>query len=180
MRKLTLGVVAVATFAAACYSAGPYGYERHYVPLGFERELNQRGVEAVYNDVRNDPDDFRDTLLAWFGVVEAVEPGEGGASLVRLSFRNHQDRHLCSELERETCRVTVSEASSGTFTARVHLRPEDSSGRLRVAPESLLRVYCHVTGEYDSEGGPLLECEQYRHWPRGQWVDTGARGSMRR
>jgi hypothetical protein len=37
-----------------------------------------------------------------------------------------------------------------------------------------------VTGEYDAEGGPVLDCEHYRHWPRGQWAHTGMRDRMRR
>jgi len=177
MRKAVLMLVAV---LGACNAGGQYGYADHYIPLREERELHAQAVEAVYNEIRNDPEDFADTLVGWFGVVEAVEAGEGGATLVRMSFRNHQDRHLCGDRERTTCRVTVSQASSGSFTARVTLRPEDASGRLRVAPESLMRVFCQVTGDYDSEGGPLLSCDNYRHWPRGQWVHTGMSDSMRR
>jgi hypothetical protein len=134
----------------------------------------------VYNEVRNDPEDFRDSLASWFGVVEAIQGRPDGLSDIRLGFRTHQERHLCADQERETCRVTVSQASSGPFTARVRLRPEDTSGRNRVAADSLLRVYCTVTGEYDDEGGPLLACDYYRHWPRGQWAHTGMREGMRR
>ena len=165
---------------AGCYSAGPYGYHRHYVPLRSERALADRSVEAVYADVRGDPEAFSGTLLGWFGVVEELADGPEGATLARLSFRAHQRRHLCADRERDTCRVTVSQASSGTFTARVRLRPEDASGRNRVAPSSLLRVYCTVTAEYDAEGGPMLDCQDYRHWPRGQWAHTGMRETMRR
>jgi len=168
-------------FVGGCYHAGPYGYDQHYVPLRAERTFFEHGQEAVYNDVRTDPEEFRGQLLSWFGVVEQVgnEADRGGRE-IRLSFRSHQDRHLCSEEERNTCRVTVSQASSGTFTAVVQLRPEDLQGRNRVAPGSLLRAYCRAGSEYDAEGGPLLRCEYYRHWPRGQWVDTGMRNSMRR
>jgi hypothetical protein len=174
--------LAITTVAAlgGCYNAGPYGYDHYYVPLDYEDDLVETAQEAVFNEVRTDPEDFGGTLISWFGVVEQVDAGEGGASIVRLSFRTHQERHLCFEEERNTCRVTVSQASAGTFTARVRLRPEDQQGQNSIGSGSLLRVYCHVTGEFDAEGGPLLDCEQYRHWPRGQWAHTGMRGQMRR
>lgn len=163
-----------------CYSAGPYGYDHHYVPLDAEEDLIEESQDAVFNEVRTDPEDFRGSLINWFGVVEQIDAAESGATLVRLSFRTHQERHLCAEEERETCRVTVSQASSGTFSARIRLRPEDQQGRNSLGAGSLLRAYCNVTGEYDAEGGPLLGCDYYRHWPRGQWAHTGMRGEMRR
>lgn len=165
---------------SACYNAGPYGYDQHYVPLDEEEDLYEGATAAVFNEVRNDPLDFEGRTISWFGVVEEMSDGEGGQSLIRLSFRTHQPRHLCGTEERESCRVTVSQASSGTFSARLQLRPEDQEGRLRVVPEGLLRVYCSVSGEYDAEGGPLLDCQYYRHWPRGQWAHTGMRNTMRR
>lgn len=163
-----------------CNRGGQYGYADHYIPLREERAHLEQSQEAVFNEVRTDPMDFENQVFSWFGVVEQLQPGEAGASLVRLSHRNHQARHLCAEEERDTCRVTVSQASSGTFTAQLTLRPEDAAGQNRVAPGSLLRVYCRVTGQYDAEGGPLVRCDYYRHWPRGQWVHTGMRGQMRR
>jgi len=163
-----------------CYNPGPYGYDHHYVPLDAEEELYEQAQEAVYNDVRTDPEDFQGQLVLWFGVVEEVGSMDGDAHLIRMGFRTHQERHLCEEQERQTCRVTVSQASSGSFTAAVRLRAEDRSGRNRVNPGSLMAVYCRITGEYDAEGGPLLRADFYRHWPRGQWVHTGMRGQMRR
>lgn len=179
--KLRNGIAIMTVIAlGGCYDAGPYGYDLHYVPLDEEEDLIDQSQEAVFNEVRTDPEDFQGSMISWFGVVEQVGATEGGESLIRLSFRTHQERHLCGDAERETCRVTVSQASSGSFTARVRLRPEDTQGRNNMGPGSLLRVYCNVSGEYDSEGGPLLACEQYRHWPRGQWADTGMRDQMRR
>jgi hypothetical protein len=173
-----LAVLVVAL--GGCTPGGQYGYADHYIPLREERAHLAQAQEAVFNEVRTDPMTFQNRVFSWFGVVEQIQPGEAGASLVRLSYRNHQERHLCTEEERNTCRVTVSQASSGTFTAQVTLRPGDAAGQNRVAPGSLLRVYCQVTGEYDAEGGPLLRCDYYRHWPRGQWAHTGMRGQMRR
>lgn len=173
-----LAVVLVAV--GGCYNPGPYGFDHHYVPLRAERALHERAQEAVFNDVRTDPEQFQGQLIGWFGEVEQIGAGQDGEDLLRLSFRTHQERHLCADEERSSCRVTVSQASSGSFSAALRLRPEDRQGRNRVAPGSLLRVYCQVTGDYDAEGGPLLRCESYRHWPRGQWVHTGARNRMRR
>jgi hypothetical protein len=176
---LTRGLFIITIALGGCYNAGPYGYDRHYVPLDEEEDLIEQSQEAVFNEVRTDPEDFRGATISWFGVVEQVEEAEG-ATVMRLSFRTHQERHLCEEEERNTCRVTVSQASSGTYSARIQLRTEDQQGRNRLAAGSLVRVYCTVTGEYDSEGGPLLGCDYYRHWPRGQWAHTGMRDEMRR
>lgn len=176
----TYGAMVFLALAAGCYNAGPYGYDRGYVALRPERPYLERAQEAVYNEVRTDPEDFQGQLVSWFGEVEEIGAADGGGYQVRMGFRSHRERHLCAEQERQTCRLTVSQASSGSFTAVVQLRPEDEQGRNRVAPGSLLRVYCLVTSEYDAEGGPLLRCEYYRHWPRGQWVHTGMRGQMRR
>ncbi len=176
----TRALLIVLVVAGGCYDPGPYGYDRHYVPLRAERDLHERAQEAVYNEVRTDPEAYQGQLIGWFGVVEEMGTAEDGQDRIRLGFRTHQDRHLCAEAERSTCRVTVSQASSGTFTAVLRLRPEDRRGRNRVATGSLLRVFCQVTGDYDAEGGPLLRCESYRHWPRGQWVHTGMRSQMRR
>ncbi len=163
-----------------CYDAGPHGFDHHYVPLDDEEAFIERGQEAVFNEVRTDPEDFNGVLISWFGVAEQVDEAEGGATLVRMSFRTHQERHLCYEQERDTCRVTVSQASSGTFSAQLQLSPSDAQGQNRIAPGSLLGVSCQVTGQYVAEGGPLLECEHYRHWPRGVWAHTGMRSEMRR
>jgi hypothetical protein len=179
MTKTCRGAIVLA-LACGCYNAGPYGYDRVYAPLRPERAYLERAQEAVYNDVRSDPADFQGQVVSWFGEVESVAPAEGGGQQVRMGFRAHQERHLCEEAERQTCRVTVAQASSGSFTAVIQLTDVDQHGRNRVAAGSLLRVYCSVTGEYDAEGGPLLRCEYYRHWPRGQWVHTGMRGQMRR
>jgi hypothetical protein len=76
--------------------------------------------------------------------------------------------------------VTVSDRQSGPFTAKLAIRPEDQSGQDRLWTGSLVRVYGHPTGEFDEEGGPVIQAEWYRHWPRGKYVTTGAAASMRR
>lgn len=178
MRLLKLFLVTVSL--SACYDAGLYGYDHHYVPLEEEEAVFEQVQISVYNEVRTDPEAFSGGIISWFGVVDSIDEGQGGASLVQMNFRTHQERHLCYDETRASCRVTVSQASSGSFTATIRPRPEDVQGRNRIAPGSLLRIYCNVTGDYDPEGGPLLDCPQYRHWPRGQWAHTGMRGEMRR
>jgi hypothetical protein len=64
---------------------------------------------------------------------------------------------------------------------RLRLHPGvDTEGVNRVQRESLLKIYGKPSGEYDSTGGPILAVDFYRHWPRGQYVDTTAQGLMRR
>ncbi|MDI7269329.1 MAG: hypothetical protein QME96_15170 [Myxococcota bacterium] len=171
--------VLFAVLAAAC-GAGRYGYARYYEPLDDEAPF-AGAPEPTYLDVQRDPAGFSGRLIGWFGVVREAIPQDDGTVLVRMSQRVHQHRHLCSGRSDGTCRVTVSERPGGSFAVRVRLRPgPDSEGVNRLQWESLLKIYGRVTGEYDADGGPILEVEYYRHWPRGQWVDTTAQVTMRR
>ena len=156
-----------------------YGYARTYSPLSEEEEFYESAQSPPYADVKRDPAAFSKVRVGWFGVVKEVR-AEGGKTFVTMSHRAHQDRHLCSDLEEDTCRVTVQERSEGDFSAIVTFRAEDASGQNRVQVNSLLRVYGSPNGDYDASGGPVLVAEYYRHWPRGQYVTTAARGSMRR
>lgn len=178
--RLALALSALALSSAGCYSAGLYGYDRTYVPLDPEEGLIERATVPPYRDVRRDPREFQRALITWFGVVTSTEAQPGGKVLVHMSHRIHQERHLCADMERDTCRVTVSERSEGVFSAIITIRPEDTTGANRLSTGSLLRVYGTVTGGYDAEGGPVLQARYYRHWPRGQFLTTAARGQMRR
>ncbi len=164
---------------AACGGAGPYGYAREYEPLGDEEEWAEREQRIPYEDVRRDPADHVSSTVGWFGVVTGVD-ASGDRARVAMSFRTHQARHLCEDERDSSCRVTVSDRSSGPFTAVVALRPEDQSGQDRVWQGSLLKVYGSPNGEFDDQGGPVVEAQWYRHWPRGNYVTTGAAASMRR
>lgn len=172
----------VLTLVTACSGAGRYGYARAYSPLDEEEAWIARArVDAVYDEVRRLPDDYRGQTLAFFGVVTGVERAEGGATRVALQIRTHQERHLCDDDTDRSCRVTVSERDGGPFTAVVTLRPDDLEGERRVQLNSLLRVYgALVPGEYDARGGPVVRAEFYRHWPRGEYVTTAAAAHMRR
>lgn len=164
-----------------CASAGRYGYARTYVALDDEAAVAARSEEPVYDEVRRAPEQFRGRTLSFFGVVRAVERGEGATSRLSLQVRTHQERHLCEEDSESTCRVTVSARDGGPFTAVVTLRPEDLEGENRLQTNSLVRVFGTVTpGEYDAEGGPVVQGQYYRHWPRGQYVTTASADLMRR
>ena len=98
-----------------------------------------------------------------------------------MLVRTHQDRHLCEDETEGSCRVTVSDRDGGPFSAVIALAPEDTAGENRVQTGSLLRVYGPlIPGQYDAQGGPVLRAQFYRHFPRGQYVTTAARGSWRR
>ena len=164
---------------AACGGGGQYGFTREYEPLSDEDDYAEREQRVPYEDIRRDPEDYRSSLIGWFGVVTEVD-SSGERATVRMTHRIHQARHLCADERESSCRVTVSDRQSGPFTARVALSAEDRNGQERVWTGSLLRVYGHPTGEFDEDGGPVIDAEWYRHWPRGKYVTTGAAASMRR
>ena len=157
-----------------------YSYSRTYEPLSDEETWLEQAAEVSYEEARRDPEGHRRQLLSWFGVVQAVKPVDDGRHLVEMNLRFHQPRPLCADHSDKSCRVTVSEKRRGQFSARVHLRVDDTTGRRRVGPGSLVRVYGKVSGDFDKMGGPILEAEYYRQWPHGTYVTTGARAAMRR
>jgi hypothetical protein len=165
-----------------CNSGGRYGYAREYVYLPEEQPFAQRADEsAVYDEVRRLPDRFADHVLTWWGIVSNVEPGTEGLTRVTLQLRTHQVRHLCEDETDGSCRVTINDRDGGSFTVLLRLNPDDLSGENRVQPLALLHVYGTVVqGEYNSDGGPVLRGQYYRHWPRGQFVTTASSGGMRR
>ncbi len=168
-------------FAALGCAGNPYGYARTYLPLDDEASYAAQAIEPPYGDVQRDPGSFGDRLIGWFGVVQDVASQDDGTVLVRMSQRPHVDRQLCSGRSDDSCRVTVSERDLGPFSVRVRLRSgADSEGENRVQRESLLKIYGKPSGDYDTTGGPFLTVEYYRHWPRGQYVDTTAQTLMRR
>ena len=179
MKRLDL--LACALLLSACGGAGPYGYAREYVPLGDEEAHIEGATEITYEEVRRDPVDFQSTQLGWFGVVTGVNVDGNGAGTVTMTYRTLSARNLCEDERASSCRVTVSERAGGSFTAQVQLRSNELSGEKKVWIGSLLKIYGSPTGELDPEsGGPILQADYHRHWPRGTYVTTGARGSMRR
>jgi hypothetical protein len=163
---------------AAC-GGGQYGFARTYEPTSEESPFLERVAPVSYEEVRRDPAQFRSSTVGWFGVVTAVQH-DGNRARVALTHRIHQDRHLCNDETAGSCRVTVSDRRSGPFTAIVELvDEEDREGQLRVWVGSLLKVYGSPNGEFDDQGGPVITAQHYRHWPRGYYVTTAARGTMR-
>lgn len=166
--------------AAACGGAGQYGFSREYVPLDEEETHIETASAVTYEEVRRDPADYRDDVVAWFGVVTAVDAQPNGSARVAMTYRAHQDRHLCGDERDSSCRVTVSERPGGPFSALLEVRPEDREGQDRLWIGSLLKVYGTPTADFDDQGGPILQTRYYRHWPRGTYVTTGASATMRR
>jgi hypothetical protein len=177
-----LFAIAIALIVQACGGGNPYGYARQYVPLSNEETYFKRAENVAYEDVRRDPTMLRGKLLAWFGVVTDLEkkPLADGRVMLSLTLRFYQSRHLCENQFESSCKVTISERSGGPFSAITVLRPEDIQGKNRVYTGSLLKVYGIPTGEYDNEGGPIIETRFYRHWPRGTYVTTAWHDTMRR
>ena len=162
-------------------ASNPYGYAPEYVPLSDESAYSDKGLELSYEEVRRDPLSHGKELIAWFGVVDNVKKlGASGEVRVSLTLHIHQRRHLCSDQFDSSCRVTISEKEGGPFSALITLRPEDRAGVAGVHSGSLLKVYGHVTPDYDDRGGPILKADYYRHWPLGNYVTTGRARNMRR
>lgn len=175
------GLVLLGLLGGGCASGGRYGYARTYVPLDDESTWAARSEEPVYDDIRRAPEPFRGRVVSFFGIVRSVGRGDNGPWRLALQVRTHQERHLCEEDSESTCRVTVSARDGGAFTASLTLRPEDIDGENRLQTNSLVRVFGTVTpGEYDADGGPVVQVQYYRHWPRGQYVTTASAELMRR
>jgi len=177
MRRLQL--CALPLLLCAC-SSNPYGYGPVYVPTSEESSYLEKGVDPGYEEVRRDPSSHQQELIAWFGVVEDVQPAAAGQTRVVMTLHFHQERHLCSDQFDSSCRVTISDKAGGPFSALLTLRSEDREGRDRLYAGSLLKVYGHVMTEYDDRGGPIIRADYYRHWPRGAYVTTLRAGNMRR
>ena len=165
---------------AACGGGGPYGYARTYQPLRVEKDHFARAQTAPYEEVKRDPNGYQSADVGWFGVVRALGDLPDGRTRLFLSLRTHQERHLCSDERAASCRVTVSERDLGPFSADVTLSDEERLGPDKVWVGSLLKVYGRPTGDYDDEGGPVLNASYHRHWPRGTYVTTAQRAGMRR
>lgn len=170
----------LACLLASCHGAGPYGYARTYEPLLSERTHFDDAQEQPYEQVKRAPYDYKQTEIAWFGVVDDVTQLPDGRSQVVLGIRTQQARNLCRDEYQDSCRMTVSETSPGKFVARIALSEAEKTGKERVGEGSLLKVYGRPTGDYDERGDPVLEATYHRHWPRGYFVTTAQRGAMRR
>ena len=183
MPQLTrfFALLVVSSALSACASGGPYNYARKYHPLGAEKPHFKAAQQQVsLEEVKRDPNGYRSTELGWFGVVTGMGDVSNGKTRLALSLRAHQPRHLCSDESEKSCRLTVSERDLGVFTVELPLQGAEKEGKDRVWFGSLLRVYGHPSGEYDDEGGPMIDVTYYRHFPKGTYVTTASKGGMRR
>jgi len=177
-----LSVALLLVVVAGCGGGPNYGYARTYEPLGAEEPHYRASRRVTHEEVQRDPASYQGVVVGWFGVVTDVEilDETTGEALVAMDFRSHRDRHLCADERESSCRVTVSDATSGPFSARVQLDPAERAGEVRVWQGSLLKVYGSPTGNFDARGGPIIDAEYHRHWPYGTYRTTAAAGSMRR
>jgi hypothetical protein len=151
-----------------------------YRPLPAEQGHIDSASQLTYQDVLRDPANHVNTEIAWFGVVTSVSGRADGTTTVRLQLRTHQSRHLCRDEERSSCRVTVGQGDLGAFVVDLKLTPEESLGRERVAPGSLMKIYGMPAAERDDDNVPVIIPTYYRHWPVGRYVTTAARSAMPR
>ncbi len=165
---------------SACGGGGRYNYAQSYAPLRAEKGYFRSAEAVPYEDVKRDPNGFKSVNIGWFGVVTAVDVLSDGRARISLSLRAHQERHLCSDQNASSCRLTVATRDLGPFTVDLALSPEEQNGPERIWVGSLLKIYGHASGDYDEHGGPILDVTYYRHWPRGTYVTTAQRGGMRR
>lgn len=191
-------VLALWLFTLSACGAGQYGYARQYVATGDEDEYLERAQPLSYEEVRRGSGAAATALVTWFGVVTAVEPGEGGLSKITATYRTPQARNLCRDERASSCRVTVSDRPGGVFSAHVRLADEDRSGADAVKIGSLVRIYGRAVAQQRPASAtpqivegvptavtptdfpePLLNVEYYRHWPRGTFVTTRAAGGFR-
>jgi hypothetical protein len=173
-------IASIVLLALAGCGGGQYGFSRTYEPLITERPHLEKAQELPLEDVRKAPYDYKNVEVAWFGVVQSIHDLEDGRSELFLAARVHQARHLCKDEYQDSCRITVSESSPGSFVARLKLKGEERTGKERVWVGSLLKIYGTPTGDYDERGDPIVDTSYYRHWPRGFYVTTAQRSGMTR
>jgi hypothetical protein len=180
-KRMRTFIVALLALSLLSCGGGRYGYDVKYRPVKAEKKWAKKVTEINYEEIRRDPMNYADATLGWFGVVEEVVAEQGGTFTLLCQYRTHQPRHLCEDkFDKKTCRVTVSKKSPGTFTTTVKATSEDDiMGKNKIQTKSLVKVYGKATGDYDDEGGPVLETLWFRHWPPGQYVDTSAASFMR-
>jgi len=178
--RLAAPLAVLLAFGLSGCSGGQYGFARTYSPVTTEQTHFDEAEQPTYQDLLRDPRHYEKVEVGWFGVVTNLASQPDGNTRVTLSLRAHQTRHLCADDSRSSCRVTVSEAALGVFSADIAIKGDELTGKDRIWVGSLLKVYGTHSGEYSEETGPVLKVSYYRHWPRGYYVTTAARGSMRR
>jgi hypothetical protein len=170
----------LALAVAACHSPGPYGHAPNYAPLDDETRAfaGTRDYDPVM--YMRQPDEWRKTPVALFGVVETRAPGANGKSLLKLTVRRIEPRNLCeNEKDEDTCRVTVSDRDFGVVYAAVTLRGEDDIGPKAVGQKSLVHIAGMIGEEPREDGAPVVRATYCRHWPVHTYVTRSAASDMR-
>jgi len=177
---VSAAVLAASAAILSCGGGGKYNYAIKYHPLKGEKAYFADFEEINYEEIKSDPLKYKGAKLGWFGTVLEMGENDDGTLTLLLAYRTHRERHLCEDqLVKSSCRVTVSEKSHGTFSITLKPGAEDKKGKHQINYKSLLRIYGTPTGDYDDEGGPILTCDYYRHWPPGTYVTTAAAKYMK-
>ncbi len=174
------GVLAAATLALGCHSAGQYGYARSYEPLSEEEDSAEGAREFDPIMMEREPESWRGTKLSIFGVVKSRSEAPGGGAYLTLSVRRLLDRNLCDDMSQDSCRVSVTDHEFGLLHATVKLVPEDDIGKLSLSAGSLVRVIGTLTDNVDkNDGMQVVKGSYYRHWPRNYFVTDLDRDHMK-
>jgi hypothetical protein len=176
-----LPILSALILATACHSAGLYGHAQSYEPLSDEATAAADAKEYDPVMAKRQPEEWKNKPVKLFGVVVSRQEGPGGAADLKLSVRTLEPRNLCESTDEDSCRVTVSDHEHAMVHALVKLQGEDDIGKLSVGASSLLRIVGVIRDDVDpNDGTPVMQVEYYRHWPRGYFVTTKDRATMRR
>lgn len=171
----------LALAAAGCRSAGPYGYAAQYAASSDEQAATTGTREYDPVMYGREPEAWRKSRTALFGLVTGRAPGPGGAAYLTLSVRKLETRNLCTNAnDEDTCRVTVSDRDFGIIHVLAALRPEDDMGEHSMGASSLVRAIGSFGEDVDpKDGAPILRATFYRHWPRYFYVTRSSADLMR-
>lgn len=174
-------LAAMALGGVGCRSAGPYGYAVNYVATSDEEKAGAGAREYDPVMYSREPEAWRKSKAALFGVVTGRAPGPGGAAYLTLSVRKLETRNLCSNKnDEDSCRVTVSDRDFGIVHVLAALVPEDDIGEHSTGAGSLVRAIGTFGEDVDpADGAPVLRAAYYRHWPRYFYVTRSAADLMR-
>jgi hypothetical protein len=163
---------ALALGLAGCRSAGPWGYAPQYTATSEEQAATTGSREYDPVIYPREPDSWRKSKTALFGIVTGRAPGPGGAAYLTLRVRKLETRNLCTNAnDEDTCRVTVNGRDFGIVHVLAALRPDDDMGEHSVGVGSLVRVAGTFGEDVDpADGAPVMRAGFYRHWPRYFYV----------
>ena len=167
--------------AAGCRSAGPWGYAPQYTPTSDEQSASTGTREYDPVMYAREPEAWRKSRSALFGIVTGRAPGPGGAAYLTVSVRKLAQRNLCTNAnDEDSCRVTVSDRNFGIVHVLAALRPDDDMGEHSVGVGSLVRTIGTFGEDLDpADGGPVMRASFYRHWPRYFYVTQASADLMR-